>query len=129
MLCSIRPLAGMGAPMPTTIPPTRHFPQWSRTAILTITTGTEDNDCEVGIFIYFFIFSTFILKSRYIRNYCIRMVIINIYWKPEYQRTELLIMLLLFLKEWSRFNHTWSGIFNGAKTEVNTIVCRFNINC
>ncbi|CAG4991932.1 unnamed protein product [Colias eurytheme] len=43
MLCS-QPVPGMGAPSLPHLPLSRHFPQWSRTAILTITNETaEDN--------------------------------------------------------------------------------------
>ncbi|XP_072948878.1 uncharacterized protein [Epargyreus clarus] len=46
MLYSTRTLPGMGAPsLPTNT--SRHFPQWSRTAILTITNKTEDEIRDV----------------------------------------------------------------------------------
>lgn len=50
MLFSERPLAGMGAPpLPNPQPEARHFPQWSRTAILTLATLSEDDVVgEVG---------------------------------------------------------------------------------
>ncbi|XP_026735151.1 uncharacterized protein LOC113499028 isoform X2 [Trichoplusia ni] len=42
MLFSERPLAGMGAPpLPNPQPEARHFPQWSRTAILTLAALSE----------------------------------------------------------------------------------------
>ncbi|CAH0585963.1 unnamed protein product [Chrysodeixis includens] len=44
MLFSERPLAGMGAPpLPSLQPEARHFPQWSRTAILTLAALSEDD--------------------------------------------------------------------------------------
>ncbi|XP_075977631.1 uncharacterized protein LOC142977562 isoform X2 [Anticarsia gemmatalis] len=44
MLLSSRPLPGMGAPpVPAVQPEPRHFPQWSRTAILTLANVIEDD--------------------------------------------------------------------------------------
>ncbi|XP_060803486.1 uncharacterized protein LOC106129295 isoform X2 [Amyelois transitella] len=44
MLFSARPMAGMGASMPA-LP--RHFPQWSKTAILTISNNIDEENEEV----------------------------------------------------------------------------------
>lgn len=51
MLYSTRPAVGMGVPSLPALPASRHFPQWSRTAILTITNGAEENDEVRGGFL------------------------------------------------------------------------------
>ncbi|XP_045498590.1 uncharacterized protein LOC123696462 isoform X2 [Colias croceus] len=48
MLCS-QPVPGMGAPSLPHLPLSRHFPQWSRTAILTITNETAEEYDESKI--------------------------------------------------------------------------------
>ena len=64
MLLTARPPSNMGAPpLPEPKPALRHFPQWSRTAILTLA-GTEDIEFfnEVGsiIIIYHLIVVDFL---------------------------------------------------------------------
>lgn len=79
MLFSGRPYHDMGAPSLPAVPaqPARHFPQWSRTAILTLASVDDDGTHEVGaleltiiinLLLYFLCIRSYIYNLEFVRK-------------------------------------------------------------